>query len=732
MLMIRKLLSLIMAICTLISITACGRDKSGTPAPPEGQATVPEWEISAPISTPTPTEDTSAIMNVEAVFTEEANILPEGAVVKSVINLGGNLALLWTENDQEKLGLVPYSMDDNGTPSLGSLLEVAYEHPFEDCLGYALSTAGDGSFYLLCGDNREGAALSLAVLGFDSAGNCTGSMEIQWRYQTVDSFCAGPNGLLTITAGRELSICGWGQGEVGNLELGQEARATFLTSQGIAFAGLDQDNVLFACQILNPETQELSTVDVYSFIGADDKAIRNCLINGAYSLAPCQGLYGEMLINSQGIICALDLEMGQAEKLLSWNTAGSLFAQYGPACRLGERAFACVLDGQIILTWEGTMEKLESGRLRVGVVEAGAMGHIEQELMQHSSSDIPYTLEVSTFSSDEAGLSKFQGELAAGSFDLVVFSDGVKTMNNEFVDLYTYLDADGDISRENFLPGLLEGLSTNGKLTEIWNGVMIMTLAGRESLVGDGTGLTVADCRQIVQDSGSVQSILDNKLSDQGGLRSDTLQNLAWTAACAFVDKNSASCSFDSREFKDLLELCGTIKANPDSTGSDFLLNVVQVANAGALDYLEQMLGPCSYVGYPNGGQGVHYYSLNIAGGRAMAIPANGQNKDGAWGFIKYMLSESVQWEVARGAISIPVIRSVAEEYNRQNYNQEQYDKLATLIERTRFVQTGADATVREMIIEVCQPYLAGDKSLEETAKLLQSRVSIYMAEQYG
>lgn len=30
------------------------------------------------------------------------------------------------------------------------------------------------------------------------------------------------------------------------------------------------------------------------------------------------------------------------------------------------------------------------------------------------------------------------------------------------------------------------------------------------------------------------------------------------------------------------------------------------------------------------------------------------------------------------------------------------------------------------------QPYLYGDKSSDETVKLLQSRVSIYMAEQYG
>lgn len=80
----------------------------------------------------------------------------------------------------------------------------------------------------------------------------------------------------------------------------------------------------------------------------------------------------------------------------------------------------------------------------------------------------------------------------------------------------------------------------------------------------------------------------------------------------------------------------------------------------------------------------------------------------------------------------MPVIRSVVEEYNRLNFDEAQCSKFFSLLDRTHYVQTGADTTIRELIIETCQPYLYGDKSLDETVKLLQSKVSIYMSEQYG
>lgn len=727
----KKLLALVLTLCMATSFVACGRgDTSGQN---RGTAPSPERETLTPVDIPVPTEDASPVIRSEAVFLERTHVLPEGTTVKSVIAQGRYLALLWTEDDQEKLGLVPYSLDENGAPSLGQLREIAFTAPFEDCLCYALAAPGDGGFYLLCGDSREGAALNLAVLSFDSNGSLTGTMDIpKWDLQTVDCFSAGPDGVMLMATDHEARVYIWGQGLTSSLELEQRVQTAVLTSQGIAVIGPHEQLHTFVCNVLDVQTMELRELDIYSFSGADDPAIGSCLSNGAHIMSPSQGLHGELLVNCQGIICSLDLDAKVCKTILAWNTVSGFSDKYGQACRLSDTAFICIMNGKLVLTWQGTVEKRESGRLRVGVIELNAFGGIERELSYYSGAETPFTLDISTYSSDEAGLRKFQGELANGKFDLVVFSGEISTGNNEFEDLYAYLDSDPDLTREDFIPGLLDGLSTNGRLTEIWRGVKIFTMAGKESLVGDGRGLTVPDCQQIVQNNGNVQSILDNKLSSESSLRYDTLQNLAWVAACAFVDKNSAACSFDSQQFRNLLELCGTMTANPDSTGNDFLLNMVQVYDASALDYLTGTLGPCSYVGWPNGGDGIHYYSLDIADGKAMAIPSNSQNKAGAWGFIKYMLSDERQWDVASSRSSMPVIRSVVEEYNQQNFDDAQCQKLFSLLDRMAYVQTGADTTIREMIMETCQPYLAGDKSLEETVKNIQSRASLYMSEQYG
>ena len=732
----RITVSVLMLLLSIL-FTACGKAGSSQPQEriPSGEQNLPapEQETSAAMATPVPTEDTSPVIRVEAVFLEEAHVLPENATAKSVINLGRSLAILWTDGTREEVGVVPYTLDEEGAPCLGRLQQLSFELPFEDCLSYALSTAGDGCFYLLCGDSREGAALSLAVLGFDSDGNLTGTMEIpEWSQKTVDSFCAATNGRLFIAQSNQAFVYEWGVGLVESLQLDMPATCVQLTNKGIVISGFTLETRMFKYQLLDTESLQLMDLDVYAMEPAETyDELWNCLIQG--SCGSCQSLDGRLLVNQNGLICAVDLDAATKELLMGWNEGGNVNSVAGPSCQIGEKAFACTLDGKLMLSWQGVVEKHESGRVRVGLVSRSSNGSLMRYLAAAKGADSPYTIETQEFFlNDEASMTKFNAELADGAFDLVIFCQIFSIGSSQFDDLYPYLDSDTELCRKDFLPGLLEGMSVNGKLPQLCSATQIFTMAGKEALVGDGRGLTVSVCEQIVRDNNDVQSVFDNKLSDESSLRYDTLQNLAWMAACSFVDKNTASCSFDSPEFKALLELCGNIRANPDSTGDDFLLYVAQTSNAGSLEYLTERLGPCSYVGYPDGGDGVHYFFTAMADHAAMAIPGGSQNKSAAWGVIKYLLSENQQWNVAGEIGSMPVTRSVVEEYNRQNFSGEQCEKFFDLLERTHYVQTGADTTIREIIMETCRPYLAGDKSLEETVDLLQSKVSIYLAEQYG
>ena len=156
---------------------------------------------------------------------------------------------------------------------------------------------------------------------------------------------------------------------------------------------------------------------------------------------------------------------------------------------------------------------------------------------------------------------------------------------------------------------------------------------------------------------------------------------------------------------------------------------------ADYLSKVEQRYGPCSYVGYPNGGDGIHYYCLpnDFEYSIASAIPANSLNKAGAWYFIKTMFSRSNQLKIANvNGTKIPVIYDIALEVAEDTASQEDLEEFLDLLERTKYAELYGDSTLREIIIDNSQAYLAGTKSLVETVQLIQSKASIYVAEQFG
>lgn len=60
---------------------------------------------------------------------------------------------------------------------------------------------------------------------------------------------------------------------------------------------------------------------------------------------------------------------------------------------------------------------------------------------------------------------------------------------------------------------------------------------------------------------------------------------------------------------------------------------------------------------------------------------------------------------------------------------QDHYDTLMMLYNSIDRVDD-FDYTINAIIAEVARPFFAGDKSAEETAKLIQGRVQLYLDEQ--
>lgn len=735
---------LLCAVC--LSLCACGggkaaeKDQAIPPAQEESpaQSAAPPEPEATPIPTPSPTPDTSAAFTVNAVSTERAAILPESAYIRSMVRLSTGLALLWEDGENYGLGIAPYTLEADGKPSVNEPERIELALPYEDSICYGIVPAGVDGFVLLVGNGRDTGSTALTATLYDAQGAAQSSMSIpDWRLSTVDSFCVSGSGQLIVAADNSVMAYGWGAEQGGEVPVGfNYVNLVSSIAGGVVITGhkdWKSSNYIFM-----DDGGGLQEIDMYALIPEDDKE-RMSVPGEAMYVPACQGFEGEYILNTGSRLCkAAPGEM--LDEPFTWGASNEM-GNIGSSCLLAEKSLACIVDGKLMLAYEHEVEKRESGRVRVGVVEINAWGSIARRLADINGADTPYTAEFTTYSNEEPELARFQADLMEGNFDLVVFHDELNTFNSNFDDLYPYLDADTELTRDSFLPGLLEGSSIQGQLKQLWNSAVICTVGAPAALVGDGKGLTVADCKSIVRESDKVQSVLYNRFGDEGQLRYDTLQNLAYMAMAAFVDRNTGTCSFDSAEFIELLTLCGELRANPDSDSKDFLLYEQWLCSANSIEWLENRIGtPCVPVGWPNGDEGIHYYRLpnDFTASFTMSIPANSANKSGAWGIIKYILSEPQQRKLtridedglARGSMS--VIHDVMESYNRQNFTDEQCELFFDLIERTHSTLAYNDQSLRQIIMEVGQRYLAGDITAGDAARQIQSRISIYMAEQYG
>lgn len=737
---IKRGLCALLSLAFMLSLCACGRsaEVASIEKTEEKITETAKVKINEKVEeelTPM-VEDNSRVLSVRVESREEAYPFPAGTSIKSLSRVGSRLLLLAEKEDITYLGLYEYALAEDGKPSLSEVKEVQIAELSygEEAIHYAVTAGGDGNFYLLNGNNVNNSSTMLSIQKYSSSGEYIECMEVpNWELMTVDAFGVGTNGEVVLAADSTVCVYRWMD------QLLKRSSGDFIVySCSLSGAGLvistfsltDHLGHYSLVDSVSGNLEELALSDSDPFGDNSTLLYRVC-----GSIAPCQSLGEEYLINQGNSICQINFEDDTVEPLIEWNPDQNWDYEVGAACRLGENTYACLLNGKLILAWAHMVEKRESGIVRVGVIDGVASQNVAKTVTRMNAADCPYIYETTVFNNDEQEINRFRAELAAGSFDLVVFHNEINTSASFFENLYPYLDGDEELSRESFLPNLLESTSVQGQLHQIWNSVTIATMIAREEIVGDGRGLTIANCEQLVAENQKIQSLLDNKASSEYSLKQDLLLNIAYMAMTAFVDTENARCNFDSEEFMNLLSLCNKIKANPDSNGADFLLYSAWVGSADYLSKTEEKLGRCSFVGYPDGKEGIHYYQLtnNYEHCMAAAIPSNSLNKEGAWYFIKMLLSRSNQLTIANtyGA-GMPVVYDVLKETSSQIANEKDTVAFYDLLERTKYAELYGNATLREIIIESSQAYLNSEKTLKETAQLIQSKASIYVAEQFG
>ena len=118
--------------------------------------------------------------------------------------------------------------------------------------------------------------------------------------------------------------------------------------------------------------------------------------------------------------------------------------------------------------------------------------------------------------------------------------------------------------------------------------------------------------------------------------------------------------------------------------------------------------------------------------GSKLCVPVRSANVDGAFTFIEYVLRSETQIQnyfEANYLYGIPTNMEALEYCFENIMKPEDARQLRTLIDTEPQVINAVKQHLIEMIKESAQAYFGGDKSLGETASLIQSRASIYLAE---
>jgi hypothetical protein len=409
--------------------------------------------------------------------------------------------------------------------------------------------------------------------------------------------------------------------------------------------------------------------------------------------------------------------------------------------------------------------------------------HLPEYIGKFSASHPQYQVEYKTYAEDmyaegnefDDALNALNTDLISGNVPDVLLINSRMAYGNYvgkglFADLYPLIDADPDYSREDFVAPFLAALETDGKLYSIAPAFYLETLVGKTSIFGEKRGQSLSELEAAAAkiDGASLFGNIN---------RDDFVDSILQSTSRRFIDEKNGVCSFESPEFISLLKYAKSLPEPaidaepymnrnwmPDETGdykNDRVLiermvisvfkDAVAVEN---LDYGE----PITFLGFPNnsGTSGI-----KAIASLETAIMDKAKNPDGAWEFVKdlqtysndlfHSLGYPPLWhfpllrselDIAAKNATIPAFQYdsiTGERVPRKGWlgpdltdlpNNTEADnaKMYALFESVDGIRRMIPA-VQDIIKEETTTYLTTGKTAEETAKIIQNRVTTYLEE---
>lgn len=401
-------------------------------------------------------------------------------------------------------------------------------------------------------------------------------------------------------------------------------------------------------------------------------------------------------------------------------------------------------------------------------------GDIKARVIDFNKTNPNYRISVKAYGETgdyEQALTNMNNDIISGHMPDIVLIDSSQDITGWankglLADIRELIAADAELAGQEYLQNVWDAFAVNGTLYTLVPDFTVNTFVVKKSLVGNRTGWTMSEFQQFMKGMGSDVSPFGGEM-----LRDDFLYYMMNYCGGDFVDISTGTCNFMSDEFIAMLEYANTL---PKEFSEDYWENYdwtlyesqyrdnkavmlsTYIYRISDLVYtIHGNLGEeAVFIGFP----GLEGNTSVICPGSYMyGISAKSANKDGAWEFVRYYLTD--EYQSGDELYSLPVLKSAFEakameatkkpywidengekvEYNNTYYINgesvvlEQFTKqevdaicnfVYSLSKRNYYNQD-----IINIVEEEAAMFFNGQKSARDVAAVIQSRVQLYVDE---
>ena len=485
-------------------------------------------------------------------------------------------------------------------------------------------------------------------------------------------------------------------------------------------------------------------------------------------------------------LSGIETETGETVRLLSWigsDVAGE-----------GMESVVVLPDGRVLVTsrtWNRvtgesrfeiiilTQVPYDSlpPRTTITMATVGLDSQLRNAVVNFNRTNPSYRIQVNDFSEfntqDDwtAGFTRLTTELIAGRVPDILNVSSMMPFQQYvarglLVDLYPFIDADPAFNRGDFIESVFRATEVDGGLYQIFPSFSISTLVGNPAVLGAGMGWNMSEFRAVLNANPQADMPMGF-----GFDRNSFLTQFIMMSMNEYVDWAAGETHFDSDEFIQLLEFAYTFPDEIDWANmdwDDFIEAPELIADGRQLmmttwvnDFQRIQLdraifgGEIVFKGVPTEGRDGH----TLQTGTGLAITSRAVDPDGAWAFLRTILTEewqreNVQWDFPtnRAVFDERVEEAMTPEYfidedgneveiarwgtgmgsvmvNVYSATQQDVDQIMALIDAVSGT-SGHNESLMNIITEGAADFFSGRRTAQDAARVIQSRASIFIAEQ--